>query len=222
MCIPLVQITNPTKAWYWFPTPLGMDNSQMPMGCAEEEGVWISKLIGAIQSESSLCQLQVRFQTELNDLKSWYPLIKTLTKFRKQICHGLYIFIKKTNKKTVNLVKCTTRAGTHEPHRHDLYTIQLNSSLKSITCTLSHQCSNRACNNQSRLMTFVICFVVKQRWSSDCISGHIMLWWLAGVFIMSFTPFPISCLNHWDKARLFGIIYRWCLLVICYLVYRCH
>ena len=158
MCIPLVQITNPTKAWYWFPTPLGMDNCQMPMGCAEEEGMWISKLIGAIQSESSLCQLQVWFQTELNDLKSWYPLIKTPTKFRKQICHGLYIFIKKKNKqKTVNLVKCTTRAGTHEPHRHDLYTIQLNSSLKSMTCTLSYQCSNRACNNQFDDFCYLFC-----------------------------------------------------------------
>ena len=55
-----------------------------------------------------ICQSWVWLQTELDETKSCYQLIKTMIKFE----YCLFIFIKK--KKTVNSMKCKTTVHTHD------------------------------------------------------------------------------------------------------------
>ena len=68
-------------------------------------------------SWSPICQLWVWFQTELDDMKSCYQLIKTITWFDKEIRHWLYVLEnlrKRIKKKPVNLVKWETTVPAHE------------------------------------------------------------------------------------------------------------
>ena len=73
--------------------------------------------IGWMPSWSPICQLWVWFQTELDDMKSCYQLIKTITWFDKEIRHWLYVLEnlrKRIKKKPVNLVKWETTVPAHE------------------------------------------------------------------------------------------------------------
>ena len=53
-----------------------------------------------------------RPQTELDDKKYCHRLIKTMTKFEKEIRHRLFVFIKK--KTTINSAKCETTARVRD------------------------------------------------------------------------------------------------------------
>ena len=69
--------------------------------------------IGRTQSGSPICQSRVWLQTELDDTKSFYQLIKTMTKFKKETRPRLYVFIKKKTR-TFNSAKCETTVRTHD------------------------------------------------------------------------------------------------------------
>ena len=54
--------------------------------------------IGQLWSRSLICFSQVWFQTELDNMKYCYLLIKTMTKFEKETRHKLYVFIKNNSR----------------------------------------------------------------------------------------------------------------------------
>lgn len=60
--------------------------------------------IGRPRSGRPIYPSQVWLQTESEDTKSCYKIVKTMTKFEKENRHWLYMFIKTT----VNLMKCKT------------------------------------------------------------------------------------------------------------------
>ena len=66
--------------------------------------------MGWLQSGSLSCQSIVWLPTELDDTKSSYQLIKTMSKFEKKTRHPLYSFIEKT----VNLAKGKTMVHTND------------------------------------------------------------------------------------------------------------
>ena len=75
-------------------------------------------------------------QTELDDMKSCYQLIKTMTKFEEKTRHQFH-------KTTVNSAKCETIVRTHvHLHRHDVLivplTVLLHGPITSMMSTLSY------------------------------------------------------------------------------------
>ena len=87
------------------------------------------------------CVSLVWLQTELDNSKSYYQLIKTITKFEKETRHRLYVFIKKTQ---VNSVECATihahMMRSVHLHSNDVLTVpltvHLHYSIKSMTHAL--------------------------------------------------------------------------------------
>ena len=53
--------------------------------------------IGRPRSGRPICSSQVWLQTESEDTKSCYKIVKTMTKFEKENRHRLYVFSKKKN-----------------------------------------------------------------------------------------------------------------------------
>ena len=99
--------------------------------------------------QESNCWSQVWLQTELDDMKSWHQLIKTMTKFEKE-----------TNKKTtVNSAKCATKDGTH-----DTYYCLTQAWRKLFYCSVQLQVwclqrSNWAGDNQSPSRIFFLVLI---------------------------------------------------------------
>ena len=57
--------------------------------------IWVINKIGRPRSGSPICSSRVWLQTELDNTKSCYQLIKTVTKIEKETRPRLYVFIKK-------------------------------------------------------------------------------------------------------------------------------
>ena len=59
--------------------------------------IWVIDKTWQLQSRSPICKSWVWLQTELDNTKSYYQLIKTTTTFEKETRHWLHVFIKKKN-----------------------------------------------------------------------------------------------------------------------------
>ena len=73
--------------------------------------IWVINKIGRPRSGSPICSSRVWLQTELDNTKSCYQLIKTVTKIEKETRPRLYVFIKK---KALNSAICVTTARAHD------------------------------------------------------------------------------------------------------------
>ena len=79
------------------------------------------------QSRGPICQSQVWLQTDLDETKSCYQLIKTKTKFEKEIKNQSYIVMKKNWQLTWWNVRqqCVHMTCSVHLHRHDMLTFLL-------------------------------------------------------------------------------------------------
>ena len=113
-------------------------------------GDWLVFFIRVSLQSSALIWLVtllvIRLQTELDDTKSCYQLIKTMTKFGKEIRYRLYVFTKKQRQQQ----QFTRRNARHQRahmirsvhlRRHDVLTVPLTVLLQAwrVHCPISAQ-----------------------------------------------------------------------------------
>ena len=96
------------------------------------------------QSGSPICQSLVSLQTELDDKKACYQLVKTVTKFEKETRHQLYVFKKTKNNSLLDEMRDNSAHMTRSvhSHRHDALTVSLynNNCTKSNILLLRSSC----------------------------------------------------------------------------------
>ena len=94
------------------------------------------------QSGSPICQSLVSLQTEFDDKKACYQLLKTMTKFEKETRHQLYVFIKMKNNSLFDEMRDNSAYMTRSvhSHRHDAVSLYNNNCTKSNILLLRSSC----------------------------------------------------------------------------------